>query len=268
MNAQIIPRVMTALVAIPLLVLIIGWGSPWLFSLLVFLLTVGGLFEYFLIAFPHRLREQAMGIGFGVLMAMGILAPGLMDSGLWLAGVIMLACSAYLWVGGDLREKYQHLGWGLLGALYIGYLFPHIVYLRRAPDGRRWVFFVLLVAMVGDTAGFVVGSAVGKRKLAPRISPGKTVEGALGAVAASVLFGVLAGSLLLPFHAWMEIVLLCLILSVLAQTGDLFESWVKRVFSVKDSSAILPGHGGLLDRLDSLIFPVVFMAVYLEIMRS
>jgi phosphatidate cytidylyltransferase len=261
------PRVVTALVAIPLLVLIVGWGSTALFSLLVLLVTVGALFEYFLIAFPRHPWKRALGIGFGILIALGMLAPGLPGSGLWLAGIIVVAFSVYHFLGEDLAEQYQHLGWTLLGSLYIGYLFPHIVYLHRAPEGRRWVFFVLLVAMAGDTAGYLVGSAVGKRRLAPRISPGKTVEGALGAVGASIFFGVFGGKFLLPSHPWTEMFFLCLIVNALAQAGDLFESWIKRVFSVKDSGALLPGHGGLLDRLDSLIFPVVFMTLYLKLTR-
>ena len=267
MSIQIIPRVVTALVAIPPLVLIVGWGSAWQFSLLVFLVTVGALCEYFLMAFPRHPRERTLGIGLGVLMAIGMLVPKLSDSGFWPAGIIVAAFSVYLFLGKDLAGRYQHLGWTLLGTLYIGYLFPHIVYLHRAPEGRRWVFFVLLVAMVGDTAGYLVGSAVGKRKLAPKISPAKTVEGTLGAAGASVLFGLLAGSFLLSSRSWVEIFVLCLILNALAQTGDLFESWVKRVFSVKDSGVLLPGHGGLLDRLDSLIFPVVFATLYLRLMH-
>jgi phosphatidate cytidylyltransferase len=232
----------------------------------IFLVTFGALCEYFFMAFPHHPRERTLGIGLGVLMAIGMLVPKLSDSGVWPAGIVLAAFSVYLFLGEDLAERYRHLGWALLGTLYIGYLFPHIVYLHRAPEGRRWVFFVLVVAMVGDTAGYLVGSAVGNRKLAPKISPAKTVEGALGGAGASVLFGLLAGGFLLSSRSWVEIFLLCLILSALAQIGDLFESWVKRVFSVKDSGALLPGHGGLLDRLDSVIFPVVFAALYLRAM--
>jgi len=120
--------------------------------------------------------------------------------------------------------------------------------------------------MAGDTAAYYVGSYFGKKKLFAEISPGKTVEGAIGSTCTSVIVGIFGGMFLLPWIPWVEILWLSVILSVLGQIGDLFESWVKRVFSVKDSGTILPGHGGLLDRMDSLIFPVVFTTYFLRIL--
>lgn len=267
MGSKIIPRVVTALVGIPLLVGIIGWGRAWHFSLLVFLVTVIALCEYFLIAFPGRRKEQALGILLGVLVSCGILIQGLSDPGWWLAGALVIACSTYLFLGGPLGERYARLGWTLVGALYIGYLVPHMVLLYRLADGREWIFFVLLVIMVGDTAGYFIGALFGRKKLFPEISPGKTVEGALGYLAASLLAGASGGNFLLPVLPWWEIVGISFVLSLLGQVGDLFESWIKRVFSVKDSSALLPGHGGLLDRIDSLIFPIVFAVYYLRLLH-
>lgn len=267
MNAKMISRVITALVGIPLLVFIIGWGRPWHFSLLVFLVTIGALCEYFFIAFADHWMERTLGILFGVLVSFGIFIPGLAEPGLWLSGVIVVAFSTYLFFGEKLEERYKHLGWTLLGTLYIGYLVPHMVLLYQSPDGREWVFFVLLVIMAGDTAAYFVGTFLGRRKLSPEISPAKTVEGALGSIGASVLAGVFGGKFLLPAMPWLEVLLLSIALSLLGQAGDLFESWIKRVFSVKDSGALFPGHGGLLDRMDSLIFPFVFTTYYLRLLH-
>lgn len=261
------PRVITALVGIPLLIFIIGLGRPWHFSLLVFLVTAGALWEYFLIAFPGLWRARILGILCGVLVSLGILVPGLPEPGLWLGGVIVIAFMTYLFIGGNLKERYNHLGWTLLGTFYIGYLVPHLVLLYGSPDGRQWVFFVLLVIMAGDTAAYFVGSSLGRKKLSPEISPAKTVEGALGAIGASVLGGLFGAKFLLPGVPWLEALLLSFILSILGQAGDLFESWIKRAFSVKDSGSLLPGHGGLLDRMDSLIFPVVFTTYYLRLLH-
>lgn len=264
MNTQIRSRVITASVGVPLLILVIGWGSAAQFSLLVFLVTLVALCEYFLIVLRERWKERTLGIVSGVLVSLGIIIPGISEPGLALAIAILLALSAYLFSRGKLEEKFQHLGWTVLGALYVGYFVPHLALLHQSPDGRAWVFFLLLVVMGGDTAGYYAGTSLGKNKLCPEISPGKTVEGALASLAASLIVGVLGGIFLLPAISWVESLLLAIVLSVLGQTGDLFESWIKRVFSVKDSGYLLPGHGGLLDRMDSLIFPVVFITYYLR----
>lgn len=267
MRSKLLPRVATALVGLPFLVLIVGWGLAWHFSLLVFVITSIGVSEYFFIVFQSRRRERALGIVLGVATSFGLLVPGLPDPGSWLGGVIMVACLTYLFFGGELRERYLYLSWTLLGILYTGYLLPHFVILYRLPDGRKWVFLVLLVVMVGDTASYFVGSFMGKNQLSPEISPAKTIEGALGGIAASLLAGMAGGSFLLASVPWPEMLLLSFVLSLLGQAGDLFESWIKRAFSVKDSGHVLPGHGGLLDRVDSLIFPVVFTTYYLRYLR-
>lgn len=265
MGPNTIRRVVTALIAVPLLVWLVGWGRPWHFSLFIFLIALISLGEYLLLAFPGRRREQALGILCGAIVAAVMLLPRAVHPSAWFAGVVVAVCSISLFFGGRLDERYQRLGWTLLGILYVGYLVPHAALLYRLGEGREWVFFVLIVIMVGDTAGYLVGSLYGTNKLFPEISPGKTVEGAIGYTTASVVAGIAAAALLLPAHAWTETVVLAFVLSVLGQVGDLFESWIKRVFGAKDSSALLPGHGGLLDRMDSLIFPFVFASHYVRI---
>ena len=122
--------------------------------------------------------------------------------------------------------------------------------------------------MAGDTAAYFVGRRFGVRKLAPEISPGKTWAGAWGYMAGGLIVGVLAAQFLFAKHPFLEIVALALLLATLGQVGDLFESLLKRVFNVKDSSSLVPGHGGILDRLDSLIFPAVFANAYLKVFHS
>lgn len=262
--AELVPRVATALVGIPLVILIVGWGRPWHFSLLVFLTTAGSLLEYFSLVFPDRWRSRISGTLLGLVLSWPILAPELRPE-LWLLAAFALGLFAHLFFSG---ESYRNLGWALLGALYAGFLVSHFALLYRAERGKGWVFFVLLVIMIGDTAAYFVGRLFGSRRLAPRISPGKTLEGALASLAASLLAGLIGGRFLLPGMLWFEALSLALILSILGQAGDLFESKIKRVFAVKDSSRLFPGHGGLLDRLDSLIFPVVFTAYYVRLVRS
>lgn len=267
MDTKIILRAITALVGIPLLVLVIGLGPSWSFSLLVFLVTVGALLEFSSIALPNCLNERWLGTILGTVVALGLIVPRFRAAELWLVGFIGFVFSLYFLLGGEFTSRHQGLGWILLGSLYVGYLVPHFVLLYEFRDGKKWIFWLLLVIMVGDTAAYLVGSTIGKRKLAPRISPGKTVEGALAAIGGSLFAGVVGGRFLLPDVAWMETVFLSLGLNVLGQAGDLFESWIKRRCSVKDSGTILPGHGGLLDRIDSLIFPVVFTTYYLKLLH-
>ena len=261
-------RVLTALGGIPLLIIIVGFGGHRLFSLFVFVIVVAALWEYFSIAFPHRWRERILGIILGTLVSLAVLVPGLPEPGAFLALVLTGALSVYLFFGGELGERYKYLGGIFLGALYIGYLFPHFSLIHRAPDGTRWVFFVLLVVFAGDTAGYFFGMAMGRRKLYPEISPGKTIAGTLGSLGTSLVAGLLGSFFFLTTVFWVEALFLSLIVNILGQVGDLFESWVKRVFSVKDSGFLLPGHGGLLDRLDGLIFPAVFIIYYMRLFHS
>lgn len=263
-----VARVLTALVGISLLVLIIGFGEPWHFSLTVFLVMVIGLYEYFLMVFPPSRIKQGLGILLGVVVSLRVFVREVPLIEFFLPVFLIGTFASYFFGGEDRRDRYRQLGWTLLGAFYIGYLIPHFTLLFALPSGREWVIFVLLVVMAGDTSGYFVGTFLGKKKLAPRISPGKTVEGALGSIGASLLGGVVGSRILLVATPWPEAVLLSLLLSVLGQAGDLFESWIKRVFSVKDSGRLLPGHGGLLDRMDSLIFPVVFTTYYVRLVNS
>ena len=146
-------------------------------------------------------------------------------------------------------------------ALYTGGLLAFGPLLRGLEEGREWVLFTLLVTFTADTSAFFVGRTLGRAPLAPAISPGKTREGAVGGLAGAVAAAVLFGSLFrlplsLPFQA-----VLGLLIGVAAQAGDLAESWMKRRAEVKDSGTLVPGHGGILDRLDSIVpnLPLVYI---------
>ena len=265
MEANLKSRLATGFVGIPLLILIVGWGDLWLFTGLIMLLNLAALHEFFAMAFPEGAGERAFGIVFALGLSLWVLGFGSPERDIGLSIFLVFCFSLYLLMRGELKERLVHLALTLLGGFYLGYLLPHWVLLFRLPRGRYWVAFVLLVIMLGDTVAYAVGSRFGTRKLAPKISPGKTVEGCLGYSGGSAVAGLLAGRWLFPELSGAEIVALSLTLSILGQLGDLFESWIKRAFAVKDSGRLLPGHGGILDRLDSLIFPAVFTSAYLRI---
>lgn len=146
--------------------------------------------------------------------------------------------------------------WTIAGILYIGWLLSHLVALRGLEGGRNWVFFVLFVTWASDTTAFFTGRKLGRHKLAPGISPGKTWEGSIGGIGAAIAMSILFFTptpFQLPLAYWQAIPL-SIAVSILGQLGDLTESLLKRNMGVKDSGRLMPGHGGLLDRMDSIIF--------------
>jgi len=257
-------RVLTAALGVPLLVLLVGWSPPWLFAAVFFIVTVGALHEYFTIVFPNRSRDRRLGIAFGISLSGAIFLNDHVGSLIWVDMVVLIGLCVYISSGGALVDRLNGLAISLLGAIYVGYFLPHWVLLFRLPGGRAWVFWVLAVIMSGDTMAYFIGRRFGARKLAPEISPGKTLAGMWGYFVGAVIAGLLAAFALFESINWVEISVLSVALSILGQMGDLFESWIKRAFGVKDSGNLLPGHGGLLDRLDSLIFPAVFTTAYLQ----
>ena len=255
-------RVLTALAGIPLLIGIIVLDSVWLFASFIEILTLVALHEYFRMAFPDHGWVRLTGIVAGMLLSLTLLVPWL--SGLFpviVAGLFMV----FIFTGGTVEERFRHLGVALAGALYLGYLFPHFTVLYRG--GYESVLWVLIVVFSTDSAGYFAGVALGRRKLYPAVSPGKTVEGTVAATAAGLAVGWFSGWWLLTLSP-VHLLLFSLGIVVLAQLGDLFESLIKRGFSTKDSGSILPGHGGLMDRLDSLIFPGVLSTYFLGLLSS
>jgi phosphatidate cytidylyltransferase len=267
-EANLKSRLATAFVGIPLLILIVWRGSPLLFTVLFLVLNLAALQEFFAISLPGRVGEQVLGIVFGAGLCLRVLQLASPGGEIGLSLLLLVYFSLYLFMAGELKERLMRLAIILLGGFYLGYLLPHWILLFRLDQGRYWVGFVLAVIMSGDTVAYFVGNRFGKKKLAPSLSPGKTLEGCLGYIAGSALVGLAVGRWLFPELSGSEVAVLSLILSILGQIGDLFESWIKRAFAVKDSGHLLPGHGGILDRLDSLIFPAVFTSAYLRLFHS
>jgi phosphatidate cytidylyltransferase len=185
-----------------------------------------------------------------------------------LAATVVGGLALALVLDGDLAGAIQRLGLTVLGVLYVGFFTAHAVVLHGRGSGWRWVLFTIFVAMGSDSGGYFAGRAFGRHRLAPRISPAKTVEGALGAVVGAMLVAGVCRLVFFPQVGRAEGLVLATVVSLLAQLGDLGESALKRAFGAKDSGWIIPGHGGILDRLDSLVFPVVFASYYAAIVRG
>jgi phosphatidate cytidylyltransferase len=229
-------RVVSSLVMAPLTLLALWFGGYW-WGAWVGLLMLGMGAEWAGLCGLKARSEAGGAVPGGLLLAglaAGLVSP-MVGAGALLLGTLLLTMS------------YRRPALGL-GILYIGPACLSLYVMRLGPAGLRNVLFVLLVVWAGDIGAYLVGRLVGGPRLAPRISPGKTWSGAVGGTVAAVLAGVAVGWEN-PFRA----ALLALALSLVAQAGDLLESAIKRHFGAKDSGWIIPGHGGLLDRLDGVL---------------
>ena len=258
-------RVVTALFALPALWLIVCYLPNFLFAGFIMAVAAVALFEYFGMAFPEHRLERSAGLLWGLVVAGGVAGgrPELWGAGLAFAVISGLAFPVARTT--DLAGGVNRLGLSLLGVLYVGFFTPHFVLLRNAVNadvGWRWVLFTVFVAMGSDSGAYGAGRAFGRHKLAPAVSPSKTVEGALGGLVGAMLIAAFCRAVFFSRLGGSEALVLGAVIGVLAQFGDLCESALKRAFGAKDSGWIIPGHGGILDRLDSLLFPFVFAYYY------
>lgn len=258
-------RWITGLVALPFLIFLVYHGGiP--FLLLISLACICSLREYFRIVFnAERQRLSSIivwwGYGTGLLILGAAHVDGLSAVALVLGFNLVAAglFSVFLYktnpqVGDVIQKQVQ-------GMVYIPLLLSFLVVIRREPDGMAWIFLVLAIIFAGDTSAYYVGSYLGRHKLSPAVSPGKTVEGAAGGLAGNLLVGAAGIFFFLPTLSWAIGIAFFLALGLAGQVGDLFESELKRSSSIKDSGGLLPGHGGFLDRIDALLFasPVAYL---------
>jgi phosphatidate cytidylyltransferase len=163
----------------------------------------------------------------------------------------------------SIESAAREISFALLAFIYIPFLLMHLVLLRQTDFGIQWMFVIMLIVMTNDSAAYYTGSAFGKHRLYPLVSPKKSIEGAIGGLVGSLGGTLLAKFTFFPQLSFRDVVVTALVVGVVGQAGDLFESLLKRSFGVKDSGTIIPGHGGVLDRLDSILFaaPITYYYV-------
>ena len=157
----------------------------------------------------------------------------------------------------------REISFALLAFLYVPFLLMHLVLLRQTQFGIQWLLVVMLIVMTNDSAAYYTGSAFGKHRLYPLVSPKKSIEGAVGGLIGSLGGTLVAKFTFFPQLTFSDAVVTAIVVGMFGQAGDLFESLLKRSFGVKDSGTIIPGHGGVLDRLDSILFaaPITYYYV-------
>ena len=261
-------RVITGLWGIPLLAAAVWFDKPlpW-FTVLLAICGLLAAFEFYKLATGAKLQPLTyFGLAWTLLF---IISPHFNDDFLRLTNqplTPLLLTSAVvlplIWLLGRKKGEgaFTDWAWTLAGILYLGWLLSYFVALRGLDGGRNWVFFALATNFASDTAAFFVGRALGRHKLAPRISPGKTWEGTIAGVVGAIIVSLLF-TLLIPISYWQAIIL-GLLVSIFGQLGDLAESLLKRNMGVKDSGWLFPGHGGVLDRIDSVVFASVVVYYY------
>jgi phosphatidate cytidylyltransferase len=264
-------RVATAVVGIPIILAVVLIGGP-LYALVAAAILALAALEFFAATDPElhtHIEGRAPSAGRGmfgprlpaiVAVAGIVVMPLVAGEGLDYVTGALFATMGVVFVAlvlvADPQTGLRDWTWTVAGAAYVGFLGAHLVLLRELPDGEDWVLLAVLATFATDTFAYFTGKAWGKTKITPRISAGKTLEGTVGGYAAGFVAVFVLEWLLDVDMSIAETFLLAWVFPAVAMLGDLAESLIKRGGGVKDSSELVPGHGGLLDRLDSILFTV------------
>ncbi|MGD9210701.1 MAG: phosphatidate cytidylyltransferase [Desulfobacteraceae bacterium] len=258
-------RWITAIIAVPLIFLAVFSGPSLLLSLILIVVSFIALWEFFRIAFKDYEKISLFLALPAYLISVGIIACAHLKR---IDLILLILCMDLLTVAlismplfktnprlPDLITKQ------ILGVVYVPIFISFLVFLRHDPEGKGWVFFILCLVAAGDVGAYYVGSYLGKHKLCPSVSPNKTIEGSLGGLFSNLLIGLMFSLFFISGLNWPVALIIAVIVGMAGQLGDLFESQFKRAAGIKDSGALLPGHGGMLDRIDALLFasPVAFI---------
>lgn len=264
-----VKRVISALVILPPLVLCLLYAPANFFLLLVLVLIGLSMYEYFTLLASIGLSQWSW-ISFVAALGLPIMADfgGWFGLQLMLFVALMLLTIDILCFSQETVSLFPMLLYRSFGVFFIAWELSHLVLLRRLPDGQWYVLFLCLTIWIGDSVAMYVGRSIGRHKMAPTVSPGKTWEGAVGGVIGGVLTSVLSAPVLLPHLVLWQRGALGVLIALAAQLSDLGESLLKRHVGVKDSSRLIPGHGGVLDRVDSLLFATPVFIYALEILGT
>lgn len=261
-------RLYTALALIPVVYIIIVHLVPWALTLLLLVVGSIALLELYNLSFSSRISPLLLGVGLAGFGLTLIQSHFSFSSSELLVGSALVALATVSASAVSTAHRWNDALVVLLGLLYIGFPLSTVVSTRALSGGEWLVLFLAVVTWASDTGAYYVGTLWGKHPLLPSISPKKTVEGVLGGLILAVGVALLAQQWFASQLSLMDSLILGLLLTGMGLVGDLFESVIKRRTGVKDSGGILPGHGGMLDRLDSLLFTAPTFYYYVAYMRG
>lgn len=256
-------RELTAVIGVPFAVWVVGWAPQAAFNIIIAAVAALALYEFLL--FGKR-KGYDVPVPLCVAIMLFIIAAFVLEHisvemGMFAALLVLPAW--YVFRAVSIEQALPSSAVAVLATTYVGMLAGSLIRLHNDfAEGPKLVFFLTLVVWLGDTGAYYVGRRFGKRKLSPRISPKKTVEGLLGGIAASVITAVVIHFTFFPQFQLVHAVVVGIVLSITGVIGDLAESMWKRSADVKDSGTLLPGHGGFFDRFDSIFFTAPILYIY------
>jgi len=245
-------RVLTAVIGLPLIIALIWLGNPW-FALIMAAIAIMGGYELYRMAGHRKVRPITyLGLAAILLLVISPCCPYTAAKTIIITSATIISL---IWVlfRSSKEEAFNNWAWTMAGIMLVGWTLSYWADLRNLETGREWTFWIMITIMINDSSAFFTGRAWGKHALAPDISPQKTWEGAIGGLVASIIVSIIFCVVFSPAITYWQSAILGCIISIFAQFGDLVESLIKRNVGVKDSGKLLPGHGGILDRIDSFM---------------
>ena len=267
-SAALVRRLLSTLVLLPLFVWMVIDGPMWLFGAAMVLVGALGQWEFtgmFERAGVRTLR--LIGLVGGSVLTASFALP--ISERMTFTAVLLAICAiGFLRAEAAGRAAWEPVAVTLFGVCYVNWLLGYTFWLRDLEHGVEWILLLVSVTWLGETAAYVVGSTLGRHKLAPSISPRKTIEGAAAQLVMSELAALGARAWFFPALSPESAIVVGLLLGVVGQAGDLIESAIKRSVGTKDTGRLIPGHGGMLDRVDSLLVNTPVLFYYATYARS
>jgi phosphatidate cytidylyltransferase len=257
-------RLITAFIAILFLIGVIRYAPLWAFIIVILFAALTSLNEFYALIKPKG-SEKIVFLNY--VLTTVLFFSILINNHRFIAlfpFFVIVPLAFFIFTYSKIHHKIGDIANVIMGPFYICLPLVLLAIIARLSQGRMWIFFILVVIFAGDTGSFYCGKFFGKHKLS-QISPGKTWEGTIGGLIANTLCAGLFGYVFFTSSSVISIMTVGIILGISGQIGDLAESMLKRISNKKDSGTILPGHGGMLDRIDSLLFAIPVLYVYLNI---